>query len=77
MAKARCERCGMPNERGKTYSSQPYLPVGYPNSGVICGRSICRSPAFAWLTLDDERQYRDKGERIFSMDTASAKIVIQ
>ena len=27
--------------------------------------------------LYEEKQYRDKGERIFSMDTAAAKIVIQ
>jgi hypothetical protein len=60
VAKARCERCGMPNGRDHTYSAQPYLPVGYPNSSVICGRTDCRNPAFAWLTLDEERQYRDK-----------------
>jgi len=65
------------DERGNTYSSQPYLPVGYPNSGVICDRTICRSPTLAWLTLDEERQNRDKGERILSMDTASATIIIQ
>jgi hypothetical protein len=77
MANARCERCGMPHERDKTYSTQPYLPVGYPSSGVTCGRTICRNPAFAWLTLDEEKQCRDKGERIFSMNTAAAKIVVQ
>ena len=44
---------------------------------MICGRATCRIPAFAWLTLDEEKQYRDKGERIFSMETAAAKIVIQ
>ena len=58
MAKARCERCGIPNERDKRYSTQPYLPVGHPSSGVICGRTTCRNPAFARLTLDDKGQYR-------------------
>jgi hypothetical protein len=77
MAKARCERCGMPNGRDKTYSAQPYLPVGYPNSGVICGRAACTNPALAWLTLDEEREYRDEGDRIFSMDTAASKIIVQ
>jgi hypothetical protein len=67
----------MPSERDKDDSTQPYLPVGSPSSCVICGRATCRIPAFAWLTLDEEKQYRDKGERIFSMETAAAKIVIQ
>jgi hypothetical protein len=57
-------RCGMPNERDKKSSTQPYLSVGYPNSGVICGRTSCRNPAFAGLTLDEEKEYRDEGERI-------------
>ena len=50
MALARCADCGMPDGRKKTYSRTFYRPVGYPASGVICGRPECSSPALVWLT---------------------------
>jgi len=76
MAMARCETCGVPNGRTKTYSATPYHPVGHPMSGVICGRPECRALAVIWLTLDEELQYQ-QGERIFRMDTNSVKVAVQ
>ena len=76
MAKARCKNHGVPQGRKQTYSAQPYLPVGHPRSGVICGRTECRNPAIAWLNLDEERAYKI-GQRIFQIDTRAAKIEVQ
>jgi hypothetical protein len=66
----------MPNGRESTYSARPYVPVGHPNSGVICGRVGCRRHGFAWLTLEEERTYA-QGERIFAMYTGAVKVQIQ
>lgn len=76
MALARCEKCGVPSGRTKTYSGKRYLAVGHPASGLICGSARCRNHALVWLTFDQEEMYR-KGERIFAMDTATAKIQVQ
>jgi hypothetical protein len=54
---------------------QRYLPVSYPQSGIICGTNTCRNQALVWLTFDEEKQYQ--GERIFTMPTACAKVQIQ
>ena len=76
MAIARCEKRGVPSGRTKSYSGKKYLPVSHPSSGLICGSAQCRNHALVWLTFDEEEMYR-KGERIFSMDTATAKIQVQ
>src|SRR5256885_1199566 len=51
MAIARCERCGKPTQNVKPpgYSSNPYLPVGHPSSGVVCGKPGCENSALIWL----------------------------
>jgi hypothetical protein len=76
MALARCESCGAPDGRTKTYSGKKYLPVGHPQSGLVCGAKNCRNAALIWLTLEEERDYQ-KGERIFGMDTATSKVHVQ
>ena len=76
MALARCESCGAPNGHTKTYSGKKYYPLGYRLTAVICGSKRCRQPALIWLSLEEERNYQ-KGERIFEMDTAAAKVETQ
>jgi hypothetical protein len=77
MAIARCEKCGRPKaKKSPEYGQQPHLPVGYPNSGVICGSTGCTNPAQIWLKLDEENQYRS-GQRIFSIRTYTAKLIVQ
>jgi hypothetical protein len=77
MAIARCEQCGQPKAtKPPAYGSQPHLPVGHPNSGIICGTKLCMNTAVIWLKLDEEQRYSN-GERIFDIRTNSAKIQVQ
>jgi hypothetical protein len=73
---ARCEQCGIPAGMIKTCSTKKYFPVGYPESGLVCGISQCRNHAIVWLTLEDEEIY-SRGERVFGMDTTTAKVKLQ
>jgi hypothetical protein len=47
--------------------------VGHPNSGVICGRADCTNSALVWLEDGEEQKYQ-KGERVFSLPTAAARL---
>jgi hypothetical protein len=76
MALARCEDCGVPDGRTKTYSGKRYFPIGFPQSGVICGKPRCENSAIVWLTFEEENQY-EKGLRIFTMASNTAKVKIQ
>jgi hypothetical protein len=72
----RCEECGIPAGMIQKYSTKKYFPVGYPDSGLVCGTSQCRNYAIVWLTLEDEEMYC-RGERVFNMDTATAKVMLE
>jgi hypothetical protein len=50
MAIARCKECGKPTQNVKPpdYSPTPYLPMGHPHSGVICGKPDCENPGLIW-----------------------------
>ena len=78
MAIARCAECGKLTQNVKPpgYSENPYLPMGHPNSGVICGRPGCENPGMVWLKLDEEEEYR-RGQRIFEIHTQTAKVKVQ
>jgi hypothetical protein len=79
MAIARCEKCGKPtgsNVKAPGYSDQSYLPVGYPMSGVICGKPGCENNGLIWLKLDEEAAHRS-GQRVFEISTQTAKIRVQ
>lgn len=76
MAIARCEECGLPAGMIKKYSTKKYFPVSYPDSGLLCGSSPCRNHAIVWLALEEEEMYC-KGERVFGMDTATAKVKLE
>jgi hypothetical protein len=67
MAIARCEKCGCPpGRKNNIYSTIPHLPVGHPNSGVVCGTSECGNPGIIWLLDREERAYAD-GHRTFQL----------
>jgi len=61
MALARCEKCGKPtggNVKPPGYSDQPYLPVGHPASGVVCGKPDCENDGLIWLKADEVQAYQ-------------------
>jgi len=73
MALARCEDCGRPQgRRGNIYTSC-HLPLGYPETGVICGSTGCEKPAKFWLIPEEQAQYQ-KGIRVFPLPTQAAKV---
>lgn len=74
MAIARCQSCPVPKaNKPPDYSKQPYYPVGYPQSGLVCGTENCEQDAVIWLKLDEEAEYKN-GQRIFDLRTNSAKV---
>jgi hypothetical protein len=79
MAIARCEKCGKPtgaSVKPPGYSKQPYFPVGYPASGIVCGKPHCENDGLIWLKVDEVQAYR-RGQRIFSILTQAAKVRVQ
>jgi hypothetical protein len=74
MAVARCHTCPFPSSKTPpAYSKQPYYPVGYPQSGLVCGTKHCEKDAIVWLKLDEEELYK-QGQRVFDLRTNSAKV---
>jgi hypothetical protein len=51
IAIARCDSHGKPkhNVKAPGDSDVPHLPVGYPNSGVVCGKRDYENAAVVWL----------------------------
>jgi hypothetical protein len=78
MAIARCEKCGKPTQNVKPpgYSNQPYLPVGHPSSGVVCGKPGCETDAVIWLKVDEAQAYQ-RGQRVFTLPTQPTKVRLQ
>lgn len=79
MALVRCAQCGMPNGRGANrYAAPSRLPVGHPDSGIICGSAGCPNTGLVWL-LDWEQAQYQKGERIFTLTgrVNHAKLAVQ
>jgi len=67
MASVRCEACGKPiAAKPPNYSETRYLPIGYPNRGLVCGTQGCENDGSVWLKDDEEKQYAT-GERIFGI----------
>ena len=73
MALARCEVCGRPQGRGGNVYVSCHLPIGYPETGVICGSSECERPGKVWLIQEEQAQYQ-KGTRVFRLPTQAAKV---
>ena len=79
MAIARCVKCGKPtgrNVKPPGYSNQPYLPAGYPSSGVVCGKPGCETDALIWLKANEATSYL-RGKRVFEIHTRTAKVRLQ
>lgn len=78
MAIARCDAHGKPKHHVKApgYSDVTHLPVGHPNSGVVCGKKGCENAAVVWLKKDEEAQYKN-GQRVFEIHTRTAKVRVQ
>lgn len=68
------QRAGMEN----VYVRTPFIPVGHPNSGLVCGTKRWRSVPLVWLLTQEETLY-EKGERIFELTGGSrqTKLKIQ
>ena len=78
MAIARCEKCGKPTGakvKPPGYVNQPYLPMGHPSSGVICGKPNCENDALIWLKIDEALAYQ--GQRVFEISMQTAKVRVQ
>ncbi len=76
MALARCEECGRPEGRkGNVYVGK-HQPVAHPNSAVVCGSAKCEGAGLVWLLADEEAQYK-KGQRVFQLPNAGAKLRVQ
>ena len=71
MAIARCEKH---TPEGVKYHYGAYaLPLGFPVTAAVCGRTGCEAPARVWLA-DEERAQYAKGIRVFGIQTFSAKL---
>ena len=74
MALVRCEGCGRPRRRTRTYVLA-VQPVGYPDTAAVCGRSECAQPGLVWLSEEEKVEY-DRGQCIFSVPSAAVKIKV-
>lgn len=72
MALARCEKCGKPKGRTKTYVCS-VRPVGYSDTAAICGIKDCENSAQIWL---DENEVQDflSGQDVFSFPNNAMKV---
>jgi hypothetical protein len=67
MALSRCENCGKPKGRnGNNYTDPARLPVGHPQSGVVCGTQGCTHSGLVWLLDLEQKQYME-GIRVFDL----------
>ncbi len=77
MAIVRCDKCGLDQTRTtRSYHAKPVLPVGFPETGVICGKANCTNPGNVWLEISEYASYQ-KGERYFNVKTYTVKVKVQ
>jgi hypothetical protein len=79
MALVRCGDCGVkPKGHGRYTRNyvRHFFPVGYPYSAIICGKPTCLNPGLIWLEDKESKAY-NKGQRIFSLQTATTKVYAQ
>ncbi len=76
MALVRCEGCGVQPAGSGPYTRE-YVravpPVGYPETALVCGRPHCPHPGMIWLEPDESAAF-DGGERVFQLQTNTAKV---
>ncbi len=74
MAIARCMQCWPPGA-GRAYALA-IEPIGYPETGLICGTAGCERPALLWLRASELIEYHG-GRRIFPFPTRVAKVRVK
>ena len=73
MAIVKCSESCRGNNTKHTYSSTPYAPQGYPKSGLICGATDCENDGLVWLTMEEEKDYKQNRTDIFSVGNKTNK----
>ena len=73
MALCRCEAHGIDERRTKHAYDAYALPVGYPQTAVMCGTAGCESPARVWLNREQVKEFQ-QGQRIFNVNTGTLKV---
>ena len=63
MAIVRCKICGLNHSKTKRTYATKVIPVGYPDTALICGRSKYKNPGLVWPENDEVRAH-EKGEKI-------------
>ena len=77
MALARCEQHGHPQgKKGNVYLQNPLLPIGYPDTGVVCGLTGCDNPAQIWIAGSELAAY-DDGDRVFGFANNTVKVRVR
>jgi hypothetical protein len=72
MAIVRCPEHSPPKERTRHYV-ESVKPLGYPITGVICGRHGCKNPGLIWLEASELKRYQN-GETVFGMKTNTVRV---
>lgn len=52
------------------------LPIGFPETGAICGRIGCTEPGFVWLNQSEIVEFHN-WVRIFSFPTNAIKVKVE
>jgi hypothetical protein len=73
MALCRCEIHDINEDRTKHIYGAYALPIGYPETGVVCGSVGCENPARVWLNEDQIDEFK-KGQRVFNVNTGTLKV---
>src|SRR3954470_24187727 len=73
MALLRCPHHPPDNTKAKSPFTAFALPVGYPETAVMCGRAQCSEPAGVWLTQSEQDQHT-LGKRMFVWAREDIKI---
>ena len=68
---ARCEE-HFPRDRRYKYHARA-LPIGYPDTAVVCAMPGCDQPALVWLTPNELNAFAN-GERMFDITPRGLKL---
>ena len=68
---ARCEE-HFPRDRRYKYHARA-LPIGYPDTAVVCAMPGCDQPALVWLTPSELNAFAN-GERMFDITPRGLKL---
>jgi hypothetical protein len=67
-------RCKLHEPVGRTRKYvASVMPVGYPQTALVCGSTSCVAPAFIWLEENENAAFA-RGERVFKAFTDTMKV---